>query len=244
MKYFLQFKREFYSYFFSPIAYAVIGASALLNGAMFFLIILLLSRSGMTTGTPMEMLFSWILFWVVELVLTPVITMRAFAEERHLGTFESLVTAPVNISIIVLAKYSSALLLYIIMWLPTLVYPLIISTYSILDIGPVISGYIGTFAIGGMLISIGIFASALTKNQIVAALLSFALIMILFLLGLFRYADWIPAADFFEQLDLIGHMEDFAKGIIDTRHLIYYATITIFALFGTVQVLESRRWMR
>jgi ABC-2 type transport system permease protein len=95
-----------------------------------------------------------------------------------------------------------------------------------------------------MLIAIGVFASALTRNQIVAALLSFALMMAIFLAGLFRYADWIPAASLFEHLDLLGHMDDFAKGIIDTSHLVYYASVTVLALFGTVQVIESGRWIR
>ncbi len=244
MKLLWQIKREFSSFFYSPMAYSVIGASTLLNGIMFFLIVTLLSRNEMATGAPMEMLFSWVLFWVIVLILTPLITMRSFAEENQSGTIETLLTAPISITTVVIAKYLSALGFYIIMWIPTFLYPVILMHYSTLDIGPVISGYTGTFSVGAMLIAVGILCSALTKNQIVAALLSFAVIMGIFLTGLFRYADQIPAADLFEQIDLISHMEDFAKGVIDTRHLVYYGSVILLSLFTTVQVAGARRWQK
>jgi ABC-2 type transport system permease protein len=209
---------------------------------MFFLIVMLLSRNGQSRGAPMEMLFSWILFWVVVLILTPLITMRSFAEERQSGTIETLFTAPVSDFTVVMAKYMSALGFYILMWIPTLLYPVLLAYYSQLDPGPVFSGYLGTLGVGAMLTAVGLLCSSLTKNQIVAALISFALIMALFLTGLFRYADWIPSPQLFEYIDLISHMEDFSRGIVDTRHLMYYGTVTGLSLFATVQITGARRW--
>lgn len=237
-----QIKREFAAFFYSPVAYVVIGAGALLNSVMFYLIISFLTRSGPAPGAPMEMLFSWVLFWLVVMILTPLITMRSFAEETHSGTIETLVTAPIGDVQIVLAKYLSCLSFYVIMWIPTLLYPMILSKYSHIDMGPVLSGYLGTFGIGVMLISVGVLCSALTRNQIVASLITFATMMALFLSGLFRWVDGMNAASIFEYIDLMGHMEDFAKGIVDTRRLVYYSSVAVLALFATVQVLGSRRW--
>jgi ABC-2 type transport system permease protein len=237
-----QIRREFAAFFYSPVAYVVIGASALLNGVMFYLIILFLSQSGPAPGAPMEMLFSWVLFWLVVLILTPLITMRSFAEEKHAGTLETLITAPINDVRIVMAKYLSCLTLYAIMWLPTVLYPALLAHYATIDIGPVLSGYLGTFGIGAMLTAVGVLCSALTRNQIVAALVTFGVMMALFLAGLFRWVDGLWAQPVFEYVDLMGHMEDFAKGIVDTRRLIYYGSVSVFALFVTVQVLGSRRW--
>ncbi|MBN2340340.1 MAG: ABC transporter permease [Deltaproteobacteria bacterium] len=237
-----QIRREFSAFFYSPIAYVVIGAGTLLNSVMFFLIILFLSRSGPAPGAPMEMLFSWVLFWLVVMILTPLITMRSFAEEKHSGTLETLVTAPISDIQIVLAKYFSCLAFYVILWLPTLLYPLILSKFSAIDMGPVLSGYLGTFGIGVMLISVGVLCSALTRNQIVASLVTFATMMALFLSGLFRWVDGLSLQSLFEYIDLMAHMEDFAKGIIDTRRLVYYGSVALFSLFATVQVLAARRW--
>lgn len=237
-----QIRREFAAFFYSPVAYVVIGAGALLNSVMFYLIILFLTRSGPAPGAPMEMLFSWVLFWLVVLILTPLITMRSFAEEKHSGTLETLVTAPISDFRIVMAKYISALAFYCIMWLPTVVFPLILAWYASIDVGPVLSGYLGTFGIGVMLTGVGILCSALTRNQIVAALVTFGVMMALFLSGLFRWVDGLSAQPFFEYIDLMGHMEDFAKGIVDTRRLIYYGSVALISIFATVQVLSSRRW--
>ncbi|MBN2525054.1 MAG: ABC transporter permease [Deltaproteobacteria bacterium] len=237
-----QIRREFAAFFYSPVAYVVIGASALLNAVMFYLIVRFLTAGAPAPGAPMEMLFSWVLFWLVVLILTPLITMRSFAEEKHSGTLETLTTAPVSDTRIVLAKYISCLSFYTIMWLPTLLYPAILAFYSTIDMGPVLSGYLGTFGIGAMLAAVGILCSALTRNQIVAALITFAVMMALFLSGLFRWVDGLSAQSFFEYIDLMGHMEDFAKGIVDTRRLVYYASVAVFSIFATVQVLGARRW--
>ncbi|MBN2716150.1 MAG: ABC transporter permease [Deltaproteobacteria bacterium] len=242
MNMFWQIRREFAAFFYSPVAYVVIGAGALLNSVMFYLIILFLSQSGPAPGAPMEMLFSWVLFWLVVLILTPLITMRSFAEEKHSGTLETLITAPISETRIVLAKYLSCLAFYTIMWVPTLLYPIILMRYASIDVGPVLSGYVGTFGIGVMLTAVGILCSVATRNQIVAALVTFAVMMALFLGGLFRWVDGLAAQSFFEYIDLMGHMEDFAKGIVDTRRLVYYGSVAVLAIFASVQMLSSRRW--
>jgi len=237
-----QIQREFQAFFFSPIAWVVISASAILNGVMFVLLIEFLSGPDPAQGAPMQMMFSWILYWLVALIISPLITMRSFAEEKHAGTLETLLTAPISDVQVVMAKFSASAVFYIITWSPTFLYPLILSRYSELDAGPVLSGYLGTFCIGLMFIAVGILCSAATRNQIVAALLSFGSVMVLFLIGLFGFTANVTQDGFFNYVNLLTHMEDFSKGIVDSRYLVYYATNTSLALFGAVQIIQSRRW--
>ncbi len=244
MNYFWQLRREFTAFFYSPVAYVVIGISAILNAATFFLILRFLSGAGPTAGAPMEMLFSTALFWLIVMTLTPLITMRTFAEEKHAGTLETLVTAPISDTRIVLAKYTAALAFYAIMWAPTLLYPVLLTRWTPVDPGPVLSGYTGTLAMGAMLVSIGVLCSALTRNQIVAAIITFAAMMGMFLAGLFSYVDGVSQAAVFQYVNLSSHMESFARGIVDTRPLVYYASVAAMALFLTVQVIGARRWRR
>jgi ABC-2 type transport system permease protein len=244
MNVFAQMKREFAAFFYSPIAYVLLTAAAVLNGVVFLLIIDFLSDPRAPHGAAMQMLFGGtIFFWIIVIVLTPLITMRSLAEERHSGTLETLLTAPIGDVQVVLAKYLAAVGFYVILWIPTLAYPLLLSFYSELDLGPILSGYLGTLGVGMMFAAVGLLGSSLTRNQIIAALISFGVIMVMFVIGIFDFLGGETSPDsVLHYVNLWTHMEDFGRGIVDTRHLVYYASVSVFSLFAAVQIVQLRRW--
>jgi len=211
---------------------------------VFLLVIDFLSDPRAPHGAAMQMLFGGtIFFWIIVIVLTPLITMRSLAEERHSGTMETLLTAPISDMQVVLAKYLAAVGFYIVLWLPTLAYPLLLSSYSDLDLGPILSGYLGTLGVGMMFAAVGLLGSSLTRNQIVAALISFGAIMVMFVIGIFDFLGGETSPDsVLHYVNLWTHMEEFGRGIVDTRHLAYYGSVSLFALFTTVQIVQLRRW--
>ena len=238
-----QIKREFTAFFYSPIAYVVLVAAMLVNGIVFGMIVDFLSDPRSGHGAAMQLLFSNEFYWFLTLIICPLITMRLLSEERHLGTIETLLTAPISPVGVVAAKYLAALSFWVVLWLPTLAYVFILSRFSSLDLGPITAGYLGTLGVGMMLLSVGLFFSSLSKNQIVAALLGFGANMALFLLGLSASMGAVQSSDsVFGYINLFEHMLDFSRGIVDTRHLVYYGSVTLFMLFCTVQVLQVRRW--
>jgi ABC-2 type transport system permease protein len=244
MTIFTQLRREIAAFFLSPIAYVLLVVTMIINGGVFFVIIELLSDPRSGQGAAMQMLFGGTIFyWFLVLVICPLITMRLLSEERHSGTIETLLTAPINDTQMVLAKYLAALAFWIALWLPSLAYVLVLSRYSQIDVGPILSGYLGTLTVGMMFLSIGLMCSALTKNQIIAALLSFAFNMGLFLLGIVEYlSSGQTGESVLSYINLWSHMEDFGRGIVDTRHLVFNLSVAMFVLFATVQISQSRRW--
>jgi ABC-2 type transport system permease protein len=239
-----QVKREFAALFYSPIAYVLLVAAMLINGIHFVLIVYFLSDPYAPHGAAMQYLFGGtIFFYLLLLGVASMITMRSLAEERHSGTIETLLTAPINGLQVVVAKYLASLGFYVVLWIPTLLYPLLLSRHSEIDPGPVIAGYLGTLGVGMMFLAIGMFFSALTRSQIIAALLTLAVNFALFLMPLYEIVSPSSSPDsILGHMNLWNHMEDFGRGIVDTRHLIYYVSVTLFALFCSVQVLQARRW--
>lgn len=239
-----QLKREFAALFYSPIAYVLLTGAVIINGGIFITIINFLSDPRAGHGAAMQYLFGGtIFFWFLVLVICPLVTMRSLAEETHSGTLETLLTAPISDAQVVMAKYLSAVGFWIVLWLPTVTYVIFLSRFSEIDMGPILSGYLGTLGLGMMFLAVGLLCSAMTKNQIVAALLAFAANMILFLLGIAEFLSPSQSSDsILSYLNLWTHMDEFGRGIVDTRHLIYYGSVTAFILFSTVQVVQSRRW--
>jgi ABC-2 type transport system permease protein len=169
--------------------------------------------------------------------------MRALASERRSGTLETLLTAPITELQVVVAKYLAAVGFYAVLWLPTLAYPIVLSRYSEIDPGPILSGYLGTLGIGMMFLAVGVFFSAISRSQIISVLLSLAVNFVLFLVPLFEIVgSSFEPNSILSYMNIWNHMEDFGRGIVDTRHLIYYGSVALFALFATVQVLQARRW--
>ncbi len=236
--------RELRAYFFSPLAYVVAALMLVINGLVFWLIVSYLNRPGVQIGAPLELFFGQTLyFWLVLLFVAPVLTMRLLSEERRSGTIEVLMTAPVTEDGVVVGKYLAALLFYVFLWLPTLVYAGVLAVYGEVDWGPVAAGYLGVFGIGALFLAVGVLASALTRSQLVAAVLTFALLVPLFTFGLLEQLfndETLRQA--FSYLNLWQHMEEFGKGIVDTRRLVYYLSATVLFLFLAARALEQRKW--
>ncbi|MDJ0765500.1 MAG: ABC transporter permease [Myxococcota bacterium] len=244
MTIFAQIKREFAAIFFSPIAYVLLVATMVYNGIVFMLIVEFLSDPRSPHGAAMQFMFGGTnFFYLLIIAAASFITMRLISQEKSSGTLETLLTAPIGDVSVVLAKYAAAVGFYVVLWLPTLLYPMLLSRHSDIDIGPIAAGYLGTLGMGMMFLSVGLLASALSKNQIVAALLSFGGNMVLFLLGVFEFIQGSQSSDsLIGYLNLWTQMEAFGRGIVDTRYLVYYGSVTVFVLFCTVQVVQMRRW--
>ena len=238
------FLRELRAYFFSPLAYIVLTLLLLVNGFVFWIIVSFLSDPRAQIGAPLEYFFGQtFFFWLVLLFVTPILTMRLLSEERRSGTIEVLMTAPVTEGQVVTGKYLAALVFYVFLWLPTFAYALILEKYSEVDWGPVFSGYLGVLGIGALFLAAGVFASTLTRSQLVAALLTFVLLIPLFTFGLLEnLVNDETLKQAFGFLNLWQHMDDFGKGIVDSRRLVYYASGTVFLLFLAARALEVKKW--
>lgn len=236
--------RELRAYFFSPLAYIVAALLLVVNGVVFSLIVSYLNDPRAAIGAPLELFFGQtVYFWLVLLFVAPVLTMRLLSEERRSGTIEVLMTAPVTESQVVLGKYLASLVFYAFLWLPTFVYPMLLAYYSEVDWGPVMAGYLGVLGIGSLFLSIGIFASSLTRSQLVAAVLTFALLIPLFTFGLLENLfNSELLREVFSYLNLWQHMEELGRGIVDTRRLVYYASATGLFLFLAARALATRKW--
>jgi len=240
------FVKELKSYFYSPIAYVMLVAFLVFNGFIFFLIMSALNDPRMPReGSAMQLFFGGTIFFYLLLsIVAAVITMRLIAEERKSGTIEVLMTAPITDWDLVLSKFFGAMAFYLFLWLPTLSYVAVLRRYSEIDLGPLCSGYLGIVLLGGMYISVGLLCSALTRNQIIAAISSFVIITVLWSLGIFRsFTTGTLAHGFFSYINILDHFfESFSKGIIDTRVLVYYMSSTVLCLFLTVKIVESHKW--
>jgi len=238
-------RRELNAYFASVLGYVVLMFFLLVMGVTFAVVVGYLNR-GPTQFTAMKILFS--MFWLPSLVVVPMITMRLLAEEKRAGTLEMLMTAPVTDFEVVFAKYLGAVTLYTMMWALTGFYVLILRHFSggdaALDLGPIFSGYLGVIITGQFFIAVGLLASSTTNNQIAAALMSFAIVFLLLIV-----LNWMtflfpsgPLGKVFHAISAFDHMEDFQRGIVDARPLVFYLSGTALALFITTRVLESRKW--
>ena len=236
--------RELRAYFVSPLAYVILTFMLLINGGVFALIISHLNDPLASGLSPFELFFGGtFLFWLMLLAIVPILTMRLIAEERRSGTLESLMTSAVSESQVVLGKYLAALAFYTFLWLPTAAYAVIVGRYSTVDWGPVAGGYLGVFLIGALFLAIGVFGSSLTKNQIVAALVTFAILIGLFILifldGLLTGST---AKTVLGHFNVVEHMSEFNKGIVDTRRLVYYLSATFLFLFLATRMLAAKKW--
>jgi ABC-2 type transport system permease protein len=240
-------RRELGSFFFSWTGYIVIAGAAFLIGLSF--VSLLGKLVGESTPMPITELFLNLCFWLILLFSAPIITMRLFALEKFSGTFETLMTAPVGDAQVVLAKYTAAMVFFLLMWAPLLACIFILRYFtrgsSMLDPGTLASTFLGIFLVGSLYMAAGCFASALTRSQIVAAMISFALGLALFLAS-FLGDQFAPVKTWQVQtlncICILEHMKEFARGVVDTRYVVFYLTSTLFFLFLACRVVESRRW--
>jgi len=241
-------RRELGGYLLSITGYIIISAAVFLLGFSF--VVLLVKLQSEPTSMPVtELFYITPFFWLILLLSTPVITMRLFALEKFTGTFETLMTTPISDLQVVLAKFTAAMLFYLLLWLPLLGCLLIVRYYSsdaaALDWGMIGSTYLGILLLGALFISLGCLASALTQSQVTAAMISLLFGASLFLLAVL--ADQ-QAAQVTWQLKLLSafglftQMHDFSRGVVDTRAVVLYVTLSVFFLFVTLRIVESRRW--
>jgi len=243
-------RREVGAYFASPIAYVMIGFFSLLFGYFFYALLSYFQRQSMQMGAgPQAMNINQMLVGpllmnatVILLFVFPLITMRTYSEEKRSGTIELLLTSPLTDLQIILGKFAGAMTLYAAMLAVTLVHMVMLSAFGNPEWKPIATGYLGLLLMGGCFISVGLLISSLTKNQIVSAMVTFAVFLLLWVI------NWIGAfvgptsQAVLQHLSITEHFDDFAKGVIDTKHLVYYASFMALGLFLTMKSVDSERW--
>ncbi|MEO6324370.1 MAG: ABC transporter permease [Thermoanaerobaculia bacterium] len=235
-------KREFFSYFFSPLAYVVLTCFLVFNGITFRGILEALNSPDAPRNALMALFFNNVFFWFFMMLVSCLISMRLLSEERKSGSIESLLTAPVGEGTVVVAKFMAAWAFFLSLWVPTLLYPILLSRYGSVELGPVAGGYLGIALIGALFVAAGTFGSSLTKNQIAAAIIGFVFIISIVFVGVFEsFATDPKMRETLAYLNLLGHMDDFSRGIIDTRRLIYTISTAVFFLFLSTKALEANK---
>jgi ABC-2 type transport system permease protein len=242
--------KELRSYFASPMAYIIIGFFALPFGVFFYLYLEAFLRQSMQMaqfGGNMNVNQQVIRLVlqnasVIILFIMPMITMRTYAEEKRSGTIELLLTSPVTDLQIIVGKFLGALGLYIAMLLVTLLYIAILFVYGNPEWRPLVAAYVGLLLMGGAFLSLGLFISSTTDNQIVAGIISFVVFLLLWIVGWFAESAGPTIGPITSYLSITEHFDDFSKGIIDTKHVLYYASLITFGLFLTAKSVDSERW--
>ncbi|MBI4455695.1 MAG: ABC transporter permease subunit [Acidobacteria bacterium] len=255
---FALWKKELSLFFVSPIAYVVLTIFLLLTGFFFRSIVVRVVEFSIQEmiqaqqfgGPPpardyaQDVLraFFGVLSTMI-LFLMPMLTMGVFADEKRRGTIELLLTSPVTHWQIILGKFLASVTFYMVMLLPTGVYALFAYRYSEPKFmwRPVLSGYLGILLLGTVLISIGIFISSLTENQIIAAVTTFAVFIILWVIDFAAQGTGV-ISEAMQYLSVLNHYDDFAKGVIDTKSLVFYGSLILLGLFLTSTSVESLRW--
>ncbi len=228
------YAKELRSFFNSPVAYIVIVVFLVILGWFFTSNLFVANIASLRTVfemTPFLLLF-----------FAPAITMRLISEEKKTGTLELLITKPVRESEIIVGKFLAAWTLYAFTLLPTLCYYFLVSAIGHLELGPVLGGYLGLLLVGAVFLAVSIVGSALTENQVVAFIVSFLIVFSLFMLD--KVLIYLPSslASVFEYVSVDYHFTNIARGVIDTRDVIYYASAVTFLLLVGTSVLQKRRW--
>lgn len=228
-------RKELYSYLVSPMAYVVAAVFLLVNGLIFFLIL----NSGFPEAT-LKPLLPTTAFLL--LLLIPVLTMRLLAEEKSTGTVELLMTFPITDTQVVLGKFLATLLVFILMLVPTLVYVIVLKVFGNAEWGPLVTAYLGLILLGGAFIAIGMFASSLTRNQIVAAVFGIGLLLLLWIMSSASSVLGPRIGGFLAYLSLNDHFNSFQEGVLEGKDVLFYFSLIAVSLFLTIRVFESSRW--
>jgi ABC-2 type transport system permease protein len=244
--------KEFRSYFASPIAYILIGLFSLLFGWFFYVFLMAfvqqseqMMQFGGGGGANVNQMMIRGLFQntaVIILFVMPMITMRTYSEEKRSGTIELLLTSPLTDLEIIIGKFLGALALYAAMLLVTMIYIAILFRIGNPEWRPIVAGYLGLLLMGGCFLSVGLFISSLTKNQIVAGFLTFATFLMFWIINWMGESSGPTTRDVLNYLSITEHFDDFSRGIIDTKHLVYYLSFITFGLFLTARSVDSERW--
>jgi len=254
------YRREMGSYFVSPIAYIVIGFFLFIAGYFFYNILsffiqrqMMMAMQAQRMGGPTDMdvpglalrNFMGIVSTIV-LFMIPMLTMGVYAEERKRGTMEMLMTSPITEWQIVLGKFFAAFTLFAIMLVPTLIYQVVMGQYSDPGISWKVmwSGYLGVLLLGAVLVSLGSFISSLTESQIIAAVITFVVFLLLWVLDMGARGAGTALGEILQYFSILRHFDDFARGVIDTSSVVFYVSLTVLGLFLTLRSLDSMRWRR
>lgn len=226
--------KELRSYFVSPVAYVIVA---------FWLIITALFFVASTAQGDASMRNVFGVIPILLLLIAPALTMRLLAEESRTGTLELLLTAPVRDWSVVLGKFLGAVALFCAMMFVTILYPIIIALYNgNPDWGPVWSGYLGLLLLGMCFLSVGLFASSLTSNQILSAIIGFAILLVLFIINVLAGQVTSQVSDILGKLSMTDRFDSFTRGVVDLRDVIFFLTFAGAVLFITVQIVEARRY--
>jgi ABC-2 type transport system permease protein len=226
------FRKEFSADFVSPIAYIVIAIFLLVTGWFFFATFFLFNQANLRTF--------YALLPIVFAFVIPAITMRLISEEINVGSDEILLTMPVTIRDVILGKFLASVALVGAMMIPTVAYPLTVSFMGQLDWGPVVGGYVGAVFLGAAFSAVGLFASALTRNQIIAFIIGLAICFMLTLIDKMLYFLPQSLLGIFAYLGADFHFQNIAKGIIDSRDILYFVSICFVGLYGAYLALLHR----
>jgi ABC-2 type transport system permease protein len=241
------YKRELFAFFATPLAWVLIVVFLVVQGMHFFLLVDHFAREADIAGdeTPLSAFFgNTVLLYLVLFALVPPMTMRLFAEERRSGTIETLMTAPVSSVGVVLAKYFAALTTYAAMWLPTVLYLVILGRTGDLDWRSAGSAYLGVTLVGAGYLALGLCASSLTKSQFLAMVWTALVLLAFFILGVGEFVtrDGTTMHAICEHVSVWTHMNDFASGVVDSRRLVFYGTLVALPLFIATRAVDAWRW--
>lgn len=241
----VQTKRELGAILHSPIAYVLLVCFALLHGFSFSLCVEAMQQ-GVKNVTIMFIFFNWFFFWFALILFVPILTMRLLSEEYKSGTIEPLLTAPVGEWDVVVSKFTAAFLFYILLWVPSAlfytIYQIMTQQATPVQWAPLLLGYAMVFLIGAFYISIGLFASSLTRNQIIAAVVGFAIIALLFFCSFLGFFTVNPKLEeLINYISSLNHMRLFANGTFDSRPVVLYLSGAALFLFLTERTLAARR---
>jgi ABC-2 type transport system permease protein len=240
------YRREMLSLWVTPLAWVLLFIFLLLQGASFYQILIhfaSFSNVSIDQG-PVQAYFGQSLFLVLTLLLVcPALTMRLFAEERRSGTIETLLTAPVSATDVVLAKYLATLTTFVLMWAPTVLYIVILRTTGHVDWHVVAASYLGVIGVGAGYLAVGTLMSAMTRSQLIAMMLTALVIFGLLIFGIGeRIFDAGPLRELCAHVSVLSQVDELSKGIVDARRLVFDGTLVVLSLFVTIRVVDSWRW--
>lgn len=237
-------RRELESFFVSPLAYVVLTAWLVWNGLVFWVLTEFYARNAVASGasSPLSAFFGGSsLFFIPLLVFVPVLTMRLIAGEKQSGTIEPLMTAPVSDASIVVGKYGAAIVIWCVLWLPTIVYAWIISQHGTVDWGATAASYFGILFLGAYFMAIGLLMSTIAPTQIIAAVMSFVALGVIFAVGVGEFVFDGTLRELCAYVSMWGHMQTFSKGVVDTRYLVFDVSVSVLAIGLSIAVLKARR---
>jgi ABC-2 type transport system permease protein len=240
------YKRELFAFFVTPLAWILILVFLFVQGMHFFLLVDTFARQNEVGAdqSPLQVFFGdTALLYMILFLLVPAMTMRLFAEERRSGTMETLLSAPVSSAAVVLGKYAAVVTTYVAMWVPTLLYIVILRRTGEIDAGVALSSYLGVALVGAAYLAVGLFASALTKSQLVALVITALVLLGFFILGMSSFVarEGTTLHVVATHVSVWSAMNDFSAGLVDSRRLVFYGSLIVLPLYLATRTVDSWR---